>query len=79
MPVYEYQCGACGCEFELLRSRSEKDDAPACTACGKPSTHRKMSACFMRSSGGAEGGSTRLGGSACASCTASSCKSCAAR
>ncbi|MEW6441936.1 MAG: zinc ribbon domain-containing protein [bacterium] len=35
MPIYEYQCGRCGKEFELFKS--VKDSAePACKYCGGP-------------------------------------------
>lgn len=43
MPIYEYGCMACGCEFEVLQSISEADPAE-CRECGEPALHRKISA-----------------------------------
>jgi putative FmdB family regulatory protein len=72
MPIYEYRCGKCGNEFELIMFR---DDIPACPACGDKSPEKKMSSFgfsvgykFKSSSGGS--------GSGCASCGSSNCSSC---
>ena len=42
MPLYEYQCDACGCRFEVIQKFS---DAPvdACKECGKGPVHRLLS------------------------------------
>jgi putative FmdB family regulatory protein len=42
MPLYEYECDACGQRFELIQKFS---DAPAdtCKACGKGPVHRLLS------------------------------------
>lgn len=42
MPLYEYQCGACGCRFEELVNASAK--APVCPSCGADSATRILSA-----------------------------------
>jgi putative FmdB family regulatory protein len=43
MPIYGYQCQACGHEFELIQKMS--DAAPtACPACGKPEVRKQLSA-----------------------------------
>lgn len=43
MPIYGYQCQACGHEFELMQKMS--DPAPsACPACGKPDVRKQLSA-----------------------------------
>lgn len=34
MPVYEYQCDACGLRFDRLRKLSESDAPQACVECG---------------------------------------------
>lgn len=34
MPVYEYQCDACGLRFDKLRKMSESDAPQACLECG---------------------------------------------
>ncbi len=43
MPLYEYECAACGHRFELIQRFS---DAPAdtCTACGSGPVHKLLSA-----------------------------------
>ena len=42
MPLYEYECGACGAHFELIRKFS---DPPLehCTVCGKGPVRRLLS------------------------------------
>ena len=51
MPIYEYQCEACGEELEALRKIS---DAPLveCPGCGEPSLRKKISAAAFRLKGG---------------------------
>ena len=51
MPLYEYQCGACGAESEISHRMS---DPPAkdCPACGKPALTKLISAAGFRLSGG---------------------------
>ena len=42
MPLYEYQCDACGQRFEVIQKFS--DPAPeACEKCGKGPVHRQLS------------------------------------
>jgi putative FmdB family regulatory protein len=42
MPLYEYECDACGQRFELIQKFS--DPAPAaCVKCGKGPVHRQPS------------------------------------
>src|SRR5881275_2146238 len=42
MPLYEYECDACGQRFELIQKFS--DPAPAaCVKCGKGPVHRQLS------------------------------------
>jgi putative FmdB family regulatory protein len=42
MPLYEYECDACGQRFELIQKFS--DAAPAqCAKCGKGPVHRLLS------------------------------------
>lgn len=42
MPLYEYQCDACDCRFEVIQKYS---DAPVdvCRECGKGPVHRLLS------------------------------------
>jgi putative FmdB family regulatory protein len=42
MPLYEYECDACGRRFELIRKFSESD-VDTCTQCGKGPVRRLMS------------------------------------
>ena len=51
MPIYEYQCGACDKQLEVLRKIS---DAPLvdCPECGEPSLKKKVSAAAFRLKGG---------------------------
>ncbi len=43
MPIYEYECAACGTPFEVRLSYAEADSAdPACPRCGKARARRKI-------------------------------------
>ena len=43
MPIYEYRCGACGQEHEVLQKVSEPP-LKKCPACGKPKLQKLISA-----------------------------------
>jgi len=51
MPIYEYQCTACGESLEALQKMS---DAPLvdCPECGQPTLQKRISAAGFRLSGG---------------------------
>lgn len=51
MPIYEYECKACGHQFEAMQKMS---DAPLtdCPECGKPQLAKLISAAGFRLSGG---------------------------
>jgi putative FmdB family regulatory protein len=51
MPIYEYQCQACGHQLETLQKIS---DAPLkdCPACNQPELVKKISAAGFRLKGG---------------------------
>ena len=51
MPIYEYQCEACGYHFETLQKIS---DSPLteCPKCGKPALKKLISAAAFRLKGG---------------------------
>ncbi len=51
MPIYEYQCEACGHDLEAIQKMS---DAPLteCPACGKPALRKRISAAGFRLKGG---------------------------
>ena len=70
MPIYEYQCDACGHKFELLRSFSEADKPAVCKTCSSPSVKRQLSRCNTHSDGKA------TVSSGCAGCAGGSCASC---
>ena len=59
MPVYEYECKACGHRFELRRSMSDSDDQVQCPACGARKPKRVFSVF------GTVGSSADLSSSAC--------------
>ena len=73
MPIFEYQCKGCGCQFERLVFGQE---SPSCPDCESTNVSKLMSACGFVSKGA--GGQT-VGSSAsssCSGCKASSCSSC---
>ena len=43
MPIYEYRCGACGHEFEILQRMSDQA-LTECPSCGKSSLSKLVSA-----------------------------------
>lgn len=75
MPIYEYQCDACGKCFETLVMGGK---APkTCELCGAKKIHRVLSACgFQTKDKSGLVTKSAAGASACAGCTASSCASC---
>ncbi|HHJ14379.1 MAG TPA: zinc ribbon domain-containing protein [Gammaproteobacteria bacterium] len=51
MPIYEYQCTACGEELEKLQKMSDPP-LTECPACGKSALQKKVSAAGFRLKGG---------------------------
>ena len=51
MPIYEFQCNACGHHFDRLQKMSDPDPS-TCPDCGAPQVQRKLSAPQFRLSGG---------------------------
>lgn len=41
MPIYEYTCKGCGCDFEELVFSS--DEEPDCPVCGSANSEKKIS------------------------------------
>jgi putative FmdB family regulatory protein len=75
MPLYEFQCDACGNQFEeLFRSMTERR-RPKCPVCKSRRVHKRFSTFAMggtsRSKGGGGGG-----GGGCATCSGGSCSTC---
>ncbi|WP_444919003.1 FmdB family zinc ribbon protein [Microbulbifer sp. JMSA003] len=50
MPIYEYQCNACGHEMEALQRMSD-DPLKDCPACEKAELRKKISAAGFRLKG----------------------------
>ena len=51
MPIYEYECEACGHVFETLQRISDAS-LSECPACGKPALKKLVSAAAFRLRGG---------------------------
>jgi putative FmdB family regulatory protein len=51
MPIYEFQCAACGHRFDRLQKLSDPDPAQ-CPDCGAPQVQRQISAPSFRLAGG---------------------------
>jgi putative FmdB family regulatory protein len=51
MPIYEYECNACGEKFSLRRNMSDKDEDIKCPNCGKQKPKRLFSTFATCSSG----------------------------
>jgi putative FmdB family regulatory protein len=51
MPIYEYQCQACGKELEALQKISD-EPLQECPACGAATLKKKVSAAAFRLKGG---------------------------
>jgi putative FmdB family regulatory protein len=51
MPIYEYECEACGHSLDALQKMSDPPLAE-CPACGKPSLRKRVSAPQFRLKGG---------------------------
>ncbi len=75
MPIYEYQCSACGKEFEYLVFKSS--EVPDCPACQSQKVTKLMSAStfFSKSKSGLTESSSAAA-SSCSGCAATSCTSC---
>ncbi len=62
MPIYEYECDACGNISEVLRQMSEADKALACESCGSKQTHRRQSEFAAGASKGSDCSLPPMGG-----------------
>ncbi|MBN1880973.1 MAG: zinc ribbon domain-containing protein [Deltaproteobacteria bacterium] len=72
MPIYEYACDECGCEFETLVMSSTEE--VTCSACGSIKLTKKMSGFAARTKG--SDGAVASTTSGCASCASKNCSSC---
>jgi putative FmdB family regulatory protein len=55
MPIYEYQCDACGHVFEHFTFGDDKSASMSCPRCQKPEA-RKIFSAFSSACGTSEGG-----------------------
>ena len=76
MPIYEYYCKGCDCQFETLVLRSS--DPVACPGCGTEKVTKVLSVCAFKSGGDKGAASSRMGSgsSGCSGCRATNCSSC---
>lgn len=65
MPLYEYECDACGERFETLVSASSRDETKQCPACGSDETERVPSTFAV--------GTSSTGGASCPTCPTGTC------
>lgn len=75
MPLFEFECKKCGQQFEAL-IRPHDDDNVSCPKCGSKKLRKLISGFTARSAGKKDYELKPVGGSSCASCTASSCAGC---
>ena len=73
MPIFEYQCKGCGCQFECLVFGKEK---PACPSCESTKVSKLMSACGFVSKGAGGQTVSASASNSCGGCKASSCAGC---
>ena len=75
MPLYEFQCDACGDQFEeLVLSQTEKA-RPRCPHCGGRNVHKLFSTFAV---GGGDRSRASSSPSGCGNCTSGSCAGCRA-
>lgn len=74
MPIYEYVCGDCGEQFDVLRPMKDAEAPIGCRKCESRRTERRLSVFYAQSGGRAVAGTS--GGSGCGSCSGGSCGSC---
>ncbi len=64
MPLYEYQCEACGTKFDMRRSIQASDDPAQCPNCTSNQSKRQVSL-FISFTKGAAGSESSGGGCGC--------------
>lgn len=64
MPLYEYQCPACGHRFEILQRLGEGGDELACPECARPRPERKLST-FASSTSSGDASTPAASGACC--------------
>jgi putative FmdB family regulatory protein len=76
MPIYEFRCMQCDTEFEDLCLSSSDLDSVSCPQCKGSETERLMSVFAMASRSSELGAQSSTGKSSCATCSATSCRTC---
>lgn len=71
MPIFEYICGKCKHEFELLLM--DRNERVKCPECGSGKAKKQLSVFAHKSDSGFTSSS---GGDSCSGCSASSCSGC---
>ena len=61
MPLYEYNCSACGSRFEVLQRVGQGSEGLECPTCGKAEVEKEYS-----TFAGSVAGGTSVGGGGCA-------------
>jgi len=74
MPIYEYGCSTCDCQFELMRPFSQSGEDAVCPQC-RNHAQKKLSV-FAVFSKDASGMSTPVGAGSCAGCSSTGCDTC---
>ena len=66
MPIYEYRCAECGCQFEVLQRIGEDGSGLDCPACGTARPERVQSA-FAATTGSSGRSRAATGAGGCGS------------
>ena len=75
MPIYEYRCQDCQCDFEyLVMGGSSPDQCPQCSSANV--TKLISASTFFSKGSGGETVSSTAGSLSCSGCAASSCAGC---
>ncbi|NDY42929.1 zinc ribbon domain-containing protein [Dissulfurirhabdus thermomarina] len=74
MPIYEFECAACGECFEELVLGGRSD--VKCPKCASPEVRKKLSAFAFKSGATFVGTGKTPGGGGCSGCSSSNCGSC---
>ncbi|MFZ5518525.1 MAG: FmdB family zinc ribbon protein [Candidatus Zhuqueibacterota bacterium] len=57
MPIYEYSCKNCGCQFDVFQSMGATNENLTCPSCGQPKPERIFSTFGSAGSGSYSGSS----------------------
>jgi putative FmdB family regulatory protein len=75
VPLYEFQCEACGKQFEELIRSSQDRRRPKCPKCRSPRVRKRFSTFAMSGTQHGKGGGGD-GGAGCGTCHGGSCATC---